>query len=213
MVHVPPCWGPRGPFNRLGYMDDTTWCIDSEDDLPVFADNLQRAGLLTNLFSSGPKQLLVIATYEGFQLTFRPHAVYIGGVFRPHAVYMGGSRMLLYQGPGYIRLVSRHLFPHVYHKVDKTKLLSANRRASRVLAMVRLPANYPYQMYVAVAGGQQRWQAGARPPRTMYEVVVVNPFLRGYQKQLRHANVMVRCSTQHGLYEAMQRFHPDMPCV
>ena len=30
--------------------------------------------------------------------------------------------------------------------------------------MVRLPSNYPYQMYGAVAGGQQRWQAGVRPP-------------------------------------------------
>ena len=54
-LRVPPSWGPGGPFNRLGYMDDTTWCIDSEADLPVFADNLQRAGLLTNPFSSGPK--------------------------------------------------------------------------------------------------------------------------------------------------------------
>ena len=32
------------------------------------------------------------------------------------------------------------------------------------LAMVRLPPHYPGQMYSAVAGGQQRWQAGVRPP-------------------------------------------------
>ena len=38
-------------------------------------------------------------------------------------------------------------------------------------------------------------------------------FLQTYHKQLRHANVMVMHSTQHGLYEAVQRFHPDMPCV
>ena len=66
LLRVPPCWGPGGPFNRLRYMDDTTWCIDTEFDLPVFADNLHKAGLLTNIFSSGPKQLLVIAAYEGF---------------------------------------------------------------------------------------------------------------------------------------------------
>ena len=61
-LRVPPCWGPGGPFNRLGYMDDTTWCIDSLSDLPsVFAANLQKAGLLINLFSSRPMQLLVVA--------------------------------------------------------------------------------------------------------------------------------------------------------
>ena len=30
--------------------------------------------------------------------------------------------------------------------------------------MVQLPSNYPGPMYNAVAGGQQRWQAGVRPP-------------------------------------------------
>ena len=226
-------------------MDDTTWCIDSESDLPLFADNLQRAGLKTNLFSSGPKQLLVIASCEGFQVSFHPLSV-----------YMGGSRMPVHQGPGYVHIVGRHLFPHVYHRVYKVRqslLFSASQRASRALAMVRLPSNYPCQMYSAVPGGPQRWQAGVRPPTyssmrvadqaaasvlcvftgwhalpsaQFFEplasgwvgiepavVAVIGQFVQTYQKQLRHANVMVRHSTQHGLYEAMQRFHPDMPCV
>ena len=153
LLRVPLRWGPGGPFNRLGYMDDTTWCIDSESDLPLFADNLQRAGLKTNLFSSGPKQLLVIALCEAFQVNFHPLSV-----------HMGGSRMPVHQGPGYVRIVGRHLFPHVYHKVDKAKLFIASRRASRALAMVWLTSNYPCQMCSAVAGGQQRWQAGVRPP-------------------------------------------------
>ena len=72
--------------------------------------------------------------------------------------------MPVHQGPGYVRIVGWHLFPHVYHKVDKVKLFSASRRASRALAMVQLPSNYPCQMCSAVAGGQQRWQAGVRPP-------------------------------------------------
>ena len=59
--------------------------------------------------------------------------------------------MPVHQGPGYVRVVGRHLFPHVYHKVDKMKLFSASRRASRALAMVRLPSNYPYEMYSASA--------------------------------------------------------------
>ena len=151
LLRVPPCWEPGGLFNRLGYMDDTTWCIDSESNLPVFADNLWKAGLQTNLFSSGPKQLLVVADYEGFEVTFQPRSV-----------YMGGSCMPMHHGPGYVRVVGRHMFPHVYHKVDKMKLFSSSRPASRALAMVRLPSNYPYQMYSAMAGGQQRWQAGVR---------------------------------------------------
>ena len=161
--------------------------------------------------------------------------------------------MPLHQGPGYVRIVGRHLFPHVYHNTDKVKSSSARRRASRALAMVQLPSNYSGQMYSAVAGGQQRWQARVHP-RThnsirvadqaaasvlraitgwhalsaakFFEplasgwvgvkpavVAVISQFLQTYQKQLRHANAMVRHSTQHGLYEAMQHFHPDMPCV
>ena len=42
---------------------------------------------------------------------------------------------------------------------------------------------------------------------------VISYFLQSYHKQLRHANVMVRRSTQHGLYVALQHFHPEMPCV
>ena len=86
-------------------MDDTTWCIDSESDLPVFGDNLQKAGLLNNLSSSSPKQLLVVAAYEGFQVTFHPRCV-----------YMGGSRMPVHQGPGYVRVVGQPLFPQVLRR-------------------------------------------------------------------------------------------------
>ena len=38
LLRVPPCWGPGGPFNRLGFLDDTTWCIDSKSDLPLCVD-------------------------------------------------------------------------------------------------------------------------------------------------------------------------------
>ena len=119
-------WGPRGPFNWLGYMDATVVCIDLDTDLLVFEDNLQRVAVQTILFSSVPEQLLVIATYKNFHLTFHPRAVYIGE-----------SRMPLLQGLGCIRVASRHLFRHVHDKVDKMKLFSAKQRASTALAMVR----------------------------------------------------------------------------
>ena len=83
LLRVPPCWGLGGPFKRLGYMDDTTWCIDSESDLPLFADNLQRVGLHSNVFSSGPKRLLVNASCEGFQVDFHSLSVYMAGLRMP----------------------------------------------------------------------------------------------------------------------------------
>ena len=64
-------------------MDDTTWSIDSQADLPIFADNLQRVRLVTNLSTSGIKLLLVVATCEGFQITFYPRLVYMGGSHMP----------------------------------------------------------------------------------------------------------------------------------
>ena len=101
-------------------------------------------GLRTNLFSSRPKQLLVVASCEGFQVRLPPASVYVGG-----------SRMPVHQGSGYMCMVGQRLFPHVYHKVDKVKLFIASRRASRALAMVRLPSHYQYRMSSAVARGQQ----------------------------------------------------------
>ena len=72
---------------------------------------------------------------------------------------MGEFRVLVHQGPGYIQVVDRHLFPYVYHKEDKTKIFCAIR-ASRSLAMTRLRANYPYQMYAAVGNkvGQREFK-------------------------------------------------------
>ena len=77
--------GAQRPFNRLGYMDDTTRCSESELDLPVFTE----AVLLTNLFSSGPKQLLVVAAYEGFQVTFAPEVCVHGRA--AHACALGAK--------------------------------------------------------------------------------------------------------------------------
>ena len=55
LLRVSPCWGSGGPFYRLGYMDDFTWGIDSESDLQVFANNLQKVRLHTNPFFVWPQ--------------------------------------------------------------------------------------------------------------------------------------------------------------
>ena len=56
------------PFNWLGYMNDTTWCIDSQSDLPVFADNLQKAGLQTNLFRVVPSSYWWLQPIKAFRV-------------------------------------------------------------------------------------------------------------------------------------------------
>ena len=48
--------------------------------------------------------------------------------------------MPLHQGLGYIRVVDRHLLPHVRHRVDATKPFYASGKASGALAMTHLPA-------------------------------------------------------------------------
>ena len=88
LLWVPPCWGPGGPFNRLGYMDDTTWCINSELDLPVFADSLQKVGLLTNLFSSGPTHASG-CRLRGLPGYFPPKVCVHGGVTHARALGAG----------------------------------------------------------------------------------------------------------------------------
>ena len=95
----------------------------------------------------------MIPSCEGFQVNFHLPSV-----------YMAGSHMPVHQGPGCVRIVGRRLFPHIYRKVDKVKFFSASRRALTALAMVRLPSKYLCQMYSAIAGWQQRWQARVRRP-------------------------------------------------
>ena len=50
LLRVPPWSRTGGTFDRLGYMDDTTSCMDCDEELLVCADNLQWAGLQTNPF-------------------------------------------------------------------------------------------------------------------------------------------------------------------
>ena len=83
------------------------------------------------------------------------------------SVYMGGLRMPVHQGPWCVRIVGRHLFPHVYHRVDKVKLFSASRRASRALAMVRLPSSYPTILDVKCS---RRWTAKLASRSTPFDI-------------------------------------------
>ena len=79
-------------------------------------------------------------------------------------VFMWASRMPINQGPGYICVVGRHILPHVYHKVDETKLFCASRKASRALATLCLPANYPPRCMPQWRVGNTVGMRGFNPP-------------------------------------------------
>ena len=89
------CMSPSIMGREVRSTSSDTWMTrrGGENDLPIFAANPHKAGLLMNVFLLGPKQLLVVASYEGFQLTFHPLAA-----------FMGAFTMPIHQGPGYIRL-------------------------------------------------------------------------------------------------------------
>ena len=168
ILRVPPCWGPGGPFNRLGYMDDTTWCIDSESDLPLFADNLQRAGLKTNLFSSGPKQLLVIASCEGFQVNFHP-------LF----VYMGGSRMSVHQGPRRTAKIKLKPNPKIYRHREY------QLQGDRAEAMKKLLAEFIERGWIEPSDSEWASPAFIVPKKEKGEWRLVVDY-RGLNEQTEH---------------------------
>ena len=82
----------------------------------------------------------------------------------------------------------------------------AEQAAASVLRMVpsvrTLPSSQPFQSMTAGT-------VGIEPAA----IVVICRLLQGHHKQLRNANAMVSPRARHGLYETMQRVHPDMPCV
>ena len=77
---------------------------------------------------------------------------------------MNGVRLPVPSESEYIRSLGRHTLPHVYHMEDFRKLMTATRRASAVVPLNSLRAQYPPAMYNPKAGGMTRFQAGVRPP-------------------------------------------------
>ena len=150
---VPVPISPGGRFLRVTYMDDTTFVLECAKDMQQLLDRQMTAGLYTHLHTSVIKLTGIVASMIGGKVQYHGHD------FRA-----GGSTLQLLDGNEYARLLGRHVLPHIFHRQDCIKLLSACRRASIALRYERLPANYPLIMYSASAGGSQRWIAGVRPP-------------------------------------------------
>ena len=80
------------------------------------------------------------------------------------SVWMNGVRLPVPSESECICSLGRHTLPHVYHREDFRKLMTATRRAFVVVPLKSLRAQYPLAMYDPKAGGMARIQAGVRPP-------------------------------------------------
>ena len=78
---------------------------------------------------------------------------------------MNGVRLPVPSESAYICSLGRHALPHVYHMEGFRKLMMALRRASAVIPLKSLRAQYPPAMYNPKAGGMARFPAGVRTPR------------------------------------------------
>ena len=82
-------------------------------------------------------------------------------------VWMNGVRLPVPSESAYIRSLGRHTLPHVYNKEDLRKLMTASRRASAVIPLKSLRAQYPPAMYKPKAWRGAAWRVskpGSDPP-------------------------------------------------
>ena len=144
---------PAGLLHSLAWADDTVWLGGSSEDASAIARALPAAEDAVALGSDVSKMHVLHKWMEGRRVRY--------GV---PSVRMNGVRLPVPAEPEYIRSLGRHALPHTYHKEDFRKFMTAARRASTVIPIKSLRAQYPLAMYNPKAGGMARFQAGVRPP-------------------------------------------------
>ena len=151
--HTTPVDSDAGPLSQVPYMDDVIYLPDTLREFRRMVGRLAPAGIQTHMHSSPLKAHGVAVIKQATAIQFQ----------NPEIVF-GGGPLHMMQPNDYIWLVGRHALPHVFHREDYIKLLSACRRASLALRQLKLPSHYPVLMYNAAGGGMQRWMSGVRPP-------------------------------------------------
>ena len=144
---------PAGLLHSLAWADDTVWLGGCSEDVSAIAKALPAAEDAVALGSDVSKMHVLRTWMEGQRVRY--------GV---PLVWMNGVRLPVPSEPEYIRSLGRHALPHTYHKEDFRKFMTAARRASAVIFIKSLRAQYPAAMYNPKAGGMARFQAGVRPP-------------------------------------------------
>ena len=144
---------PAGLLHSLALADDTVWLGGSPEDVSAIARALPAAEDAVALGSDVSKMHVLRTWMEGQRVRY--------GV---PSVLMNGVRLPVPSEAEYVRSLGRHALPHTYHKEDLRKFMMAARRASAVIPIKSLRAQYPPAMYNPKAGGMARFQAGVRPP-------------------------------------------------
>ena len=111
-----PADSDAGPLSQLSYMDDVTYLPDTLQDFRRMVRQLAPAGVQTHMHCSPLK-------VHGVAIEKRASTVQCQ---HPEIVF-GGRPLHMMQPKDYIRLVGRHAFPHIFHREDYLKLLSACR--------------------------------------------------------------------------------------
>ena len=147
---------PSGPSAQSGLGDDTVRLGRSLEDVSAITKALPAAEDAVALGSDVSKMHGLRTWMEGQRVRY--------GV---PLVVMNGVRLPVPSEAEYVRSLGRHALPHTYHKEDFRKFMMAARRASAVIPIKSLRAQYPPAMYNPKAGGIARFQAGVRPPPSL----------------------------------------------
>ena len=148
----PGVYTPAGLLHSLAWADNTVWLGGTSKDAFPIAGGLPAAEDAVALGSDVSKMHLLRTWMEGHRIRY--------GV---PSVLMNGVRLPVPSESEYVRSLGRHALPTMYHKEDFHKLMTVARRASAVIPLKSLRAQYPPAMY-NTRGGMVRFQAGVRPP-------------------------------------------------
>ena len=142
-----------GLLHSLAWANDTVWLGVSPEDASAIARALPAAEDAVALGSDVSEMHVLRTWMEGQRVRYGDPSVLMNGVRLPVPSEME-----------YVRSLARRALPHTYHKEDFRNFMMAARRASAVIPIKSLRAQYPPAMYNPKAGGMARFQAGVRPP-------------------------------------------------
>ena len=142
-----------GLLQSSALADDTVWLRGSPEDAFPIARALPTAEEALAMGSDVSKMRVLRTWMDGQRVPYRVPSVLMTGV-----------RLPVPSETEYIRTLGQHALPHTYHKEDFREFMTAARRASAVIPIKSLRAQYHPAMYNPKAGGMALFQAGVRPP-------------------------------------------------
>ena len=130
LQHTTPVDRVAGLLSQVSYMDDVTYLPGTLREFTRMVSQLAPAGIQMHLHSSPVKAHGVAVVKQATAIQFQSREI-----------IFGGGPLHMVQPKDDIRLVGRHALPHVFHREDYIKLLSACRKASLALRQLKLPSH------------------------------------------------------------------------